>query len=93
MQWVKDLVSLQLPRLLLWHRFDPWPGHFHMLQVKPPTPKKFTSWREVNQLLMLSKQPLCTYVELNFGGRALGEGEKKSFIALLGEEGYSGLMP
>ena len=29
MQWVKDLVlSLQQLRLLLWLRFDPWPGNF-----------------------------------------------------------------
>ena len=33
-QWVKDLVlSLQWLRSLLWHRFDPWPGNFHMLWV------------------------------------------------------------
>ena len=24
-QWVKDLALLHL-----WHRFDPWPGKFHM---------------------------------------------------------------
>ena len=28
-QWVKDLASL------LWHRFDPRPGNFHMLKVWP----------------------------------------------------------
>ena len=22
----------------LWHRFDPWPGNFHMPQAQPPTP-------------------------------------------------------
>ena len=34
-QWVKDLVlSLQQLVLLLWHRFDPWPGNFHMLWAK-----------------------------------------------------------
>lgn len=27
-QWVKEPASLQLP----WHRFDPWPGNFHLLQ-------------------------------------------------------------
>ena len=27
-QWVKDLaLSLLWLRLLLWHRFDPWPGN------------------------------------------------------------------
>ena len=31
--WVKDLaLSLQWPRLLLWHGFSPWPGNFHMPQ-------------------------------------------------------------
>ena len=30
-QWVKDLVlSLQQLMWLLWCRFDPWPGNFHM---------------------------------------------------------------
>jgi len=30
-QQVKDLaLSLQRLRLLLWHRFDPWLGNFHM---------------------------------------------------------------
>ena len=30
-QWVKDPVSsLQKPKLLLWHWFDPWTGHFLM---------------------------------------------------------------
>ena len=35
-QWVKDLVLLQLwHRLQLQLEFDPWPGNFHMLQVWP----------------------------------------------------------
>ena len=28
--WVKDLVVLHL-----WHRFDPWPGNFHVLWARP----------------------------------------------------------
>ena len=33
-QQVKDLVlSLQWLWLLLWHRFSPWPGNFHMQQA------------------------------------------------------------
>ena len=32
-QQVKDpTLSLQWLRLLLWLRFDPWPGNFHMLR-------------------------------------------------------------
>ena len=32
LQWVKDLaLLLQWLDLLLWHRFDPWPGNFYML--------------------------------------------------------------
>ena len=35
-QWVKDLVLLQLwCWLQLRLRFDPWPGNFHMLWVWP----------------------------------------------------------
>ena len=34
-QWVKDLALLQL-----WLRFHPWPGNFHMPQVKPREKKK-----------------------------------------------------
>ena len=35
-QWVKDLaLSLQQLRLLLWHRFDPWPRNFDVPQVWP----------------------------------------------------------
>ena len=26
-------LSLQQLGSLLWHRFDPWPGNFHMLQM------------------------------------------------------------
>ena len=36
-QWVKDpALSLQQLGLLLWCRFDPWPGNLHMPQVWPP---------------------------------------------------------
>ena len=28
-------LSLQEPGSLLWHRFSPWPGNIHMLQVQP----------------------------------------------------------
>ena len=34
-QWVKDLTSLQQLGLLLWPRFDPLPGNFHMPQAWP----------------------------------------------------------
>ena len=35
-QQLKDLaLSLHWLRLLLWHRFDPWPGTFHMPCVWP----------------------------------------------------------
>lgn len=42
-QWVKDLVLLQLWHILqLQLRFDPWPRHFHMPQVQPKGKKKWT---------------------------------------------------
>ena len=31
-QWTKDLLRF---RLLLWHRFTPQPGNFHMLWAQP----------------------------------------------------------
>ena len=35
-QQVEDLVlSWQQLRLLLWHGFSPWPGSFHVPQVRP----------------------------------------------------------
>ena len=36
MAWqVKDpVLSLQWLSLLLWHRFDPWPENFHMLEAQ-----------------------------------------------------------
>ena len=44
---VKDLVSpLLWLRSLLWRRFEPWPGNFHMLWVQPiklPTKSPNTS--------------------------------------------------
>ena len=36
-QRVKDpALSLQWLRSLLWPRFSPWPGNFHMQRVRPP---------------------------------------------------------
>ena len=35
-QWVKALAwSLKGLRLLLWHRFSPWPRNIHMLMAQP----------------------------------------------------------
>ena len=42
---------------------------------------------------MPKAQPLCAGTELSLGDRALGEGEKNSFIALPGKGGHSGLVP
>ena len=40
-QWVKDLMlSLLWLRQLLWHKFNPWPGNFHMLHVWPQKNKQ-----------------------------------------------------
>ena len=40
-QWAKDLeLSLQQLRLLLWRRFYPWPGNFHVLQAQQKKKKK-----------------------------------------------------
>ena len=42
-QWVKDLVwLLQWLGSLLWYRFEPWPGNFHMPWAWP---KKVTKAR------------------------------------------------
>ena len=38
---VKDLaLSLLWLRSPLWHRFDPWPGKFHILSGQPKKKKK-----------------------------------------------------
>ena len=34
MQCVKEIMSLQQFRLLLWHGFDPYPINFHMPQAQ-----------------------------------------------------------
>ena len=39
-QGVKDLMSLLRLWLLMWHRFDPWPRNFYMLQVQQKKKKK-----------------------------------------------------
>ena len=40
-QRVKDwALSLQWLEWLLWHRFEPWPGHFHMLRAWPTRQNK-----------------------------------------------------
>ena len=39
-QRVKDpVLSLQQLGLLLWCRFDPWPGYFYMLWAQPTSKK------------------------------------------------------
>ena len=55
-QWVKDLVlflqqlrSLLWLRLLLWRRFDPWPGNFHMLQAWSKKKKKRSGTLEMGR--------------------------------------------
>ena len=46
MRWVKDPASsLQRFGLLLWHRFDPWSGNFHMPWVRPEKKKKKKVWK------------------------------------------------
>ena len=40
-QQVKDLVSLQWLKSLLWHRFDPWPRNFYMPWAVPKKKKKY----------------------------------------------------
>ena len=41
--WVKDPVSLLWLRSLLWHRFYPWPGNFHLPQAQPKKKKNSKS--------------------------------------------------
>ena len=73
-QPVKDLaLSLQWLRLLLWHRFDPWPGNSHISQMWQKTNKQtnkkkqsYVSICEENSVIILRKhnwQPdLLTFV-------------------------------
>ena len=46
-EWVKDLVVL-----LLWLRFCPWHGDFHMLQIQSKKKKKITGVPIMGQWLM-----------------------------------------
>ena len=56
-QRVKDLVlSLLWVRLLLWCRFSPWPGNFHMPQV-----------RQKNKRLNFSNKSLMCIYSLMLG--------------------------
>lgn len=43
-QQVKEpVLSVQWLGLLPWHMFDPWPGHFYMLQVQQKQTNKTTT--------------------------------------------------
>ena len=55
-QWVKDPV-LSRPQLrsLLWHRFDPWPGNFHMPQAQPKR-KKQNKTKQKNKITRIQKE-------------------------------------
>ena len=47
---VKDLALVLLwLRLLLWHGFDPWPGNFQVLQVRPYQKSKREKKKEKEQ--------------------------------------------
>ena len=47
-QQVKDpALSPQPPGSLLWHRFDPWPGNFHMPGVWQKKKKKKKKRKEI----------------------------------------------
>lgn len=46
-QWVEvPALLLQQPRLLMWQRFDPLPGKFHMSWVWPGKRKRYSSLRQ-----------------------------------------------
>ena len=50
--WLKNLaLSLLQLGSLLWHRFEPWPGNFHMLWV--PSKKKKTKTKTKKQSCLL----------------------------------------
>ena len=49
-QQVKDLLSS-----LLWYRFDPWPGNFHMSQVEQKKRKKKVYPKGIKSSLLTSK--------------------------------------
>ena len=57
---VKDLMSLQWPRSLLWCGFDPWPGNFHMLWEQPTLPPQNKQTNKQNFSLNLLNQYLLS---------------------------------
>ena len=52
MKQIKDLVSLQWLRSLLWSRFHPWPRNFHVLQMWQKKKKK----KKVNEKIKKKKK-------------------------------------
>ena len=61
-QWVEDLVVV-----LLQHRFDPWPRHFHMLWAWPKRKKKLRKQISGYQELDLEVEEGCNYLKEFFG--------------------------
>ena len=57
-QWVKDpVLSLQWLGLLLWHRFDPWPGDLSHT-VCTTRKKKEKEKKILNSMLLAVLQPV-----------------------------------
>ena len=74
------MVSLLWLGSLLWRRFDPWPGNFHMPQVQPKGKKRTCgegqgegqggapSFAEVpSQLYVLQETGLCRHYKMLLG--------------------------
>ena len=64
---IKDLVS----SLLLWHRFSPWPGNFHMPQTRPKKRENHTNAYYMKMAKELQPMYSVEYCEVI---KALGSG-------------------
>ena len=78
MQWIKDLaLSLQWLWLLLWQRFSPWPGNFHMLWAQTKTNKINKTQARKNQC-----QRQSTKLRFNVGTQTKGRIQDNSRVSL-----------
>ena len=82
-------LSLQQLGLLLWRRFDPWLGHFHMPQVWPKKKKSDKSSQCVTMGSLGSLEPQDTGLVLALLSRLKDPARVAAATAYIGCSSYS----